>query len=140
MCPEGNHNGPRPSALAAASSASGAADIAAAAVAGVASPAPPSSPSAPRFSATAAALEQTYGYREDAWDWRGHRIRYHAAGDVAHPAIILVHGFGGNADHWRKARAPREGEREGGGEAQELRHFSMIDYIQIHVIEASVEL
>ena len=39
--------------------------------------------------------------REDFWEWEGHRIRYQSAGTDG-PAMILVHGFGGNADHWRK--------------------------------------
>jgi pimeloyl-ACP methyl ester carboxylesterase len=38
---------------------------------------------------------------EKFWEWEGHRIRYTEAGDEG-PAMILVHGFGGNADHWRK--------------------------------------
>ena len=38
---------------------------------------------------------------EKFWEWEGHRIRYTVAGDAG-PAMVLVHGFGGNADHWRK--------------------------------------
>ena len=34
------------------------------------------------------------------WTWEGHRIRYQRSGDAG-PAAVLVHGFGGNADHWR---------------------------------------
>jgi pimeloyl-ACP methyl ester carboxylesterase len=36
------------------------------------------------------------------WQWNGHRIRYQRSGESG-PAVVLVHGFGGNADHWRKS-------------------------------------
>lgn len=29
------------------------------------------------------------------WEWKGHRIRYQRSGDSG-PAVLLVHGFGGN--------------------------------------------
>ncbi|XP_010535924.1 PREDICTED: pheophytinase, chloroplastic [Tarenaya hassleriana] len=35
------------------------------------------------------------------WNWRGYSIRYQCAGDSG-PALVLVHGFGANSDHWRK--------------------------------------
>ncbi len=35
------------------------------------------------------------------WQWRGYRVRYQAAGSTG-PAVILIHGFGGSSDHWRK--------------------------------------
>ena len=38
---------------------------------------------------------------EKFWEWEGHTIRYQMSGTEG-PAMILVHGFGGNADHWRK--------------------------------------
>ena len=38
---------------------------------------------------------------EQFWEWEGHTIRYTQSGSSG-PPIILVHGFGGNADHWRK--------------------------------------
>ncbi|KAF8058837.1 MFDX1 [Scenedesmus sp. PABB004] len=41
------------------------------------------------------------GVVEGYWTWRGHRIRYQRCGDAGEP-VLLVHGFGGNADHWRK--------------------------------------
>ncbi|KAG1680822.1 hypothetical protein FOA52_008155 [Chlamydomonas sp. UWO 241] len=41
------------------------------------------------------------GVFEGFWFWRGHRIRYQRSGDQGE-AVVLVHGFGGNADHWRK--------------------------------------
>ncbi len=37
----------------------------------------------------------------DYWQWQGHTIRYQQAGDQG-PALLLVHGFGGSSDHWRK--------------------------------------
>lgn len=33
--------------------------------------------------------------------WRGYSIRYQCCGDQG-PALVLVHGFGANSDHWRK--------------------------------------
>ncbi|CAM9747445.1 unnamed protein product, partial [Phaeothamnion confervicola] len=38
------------------------------------------------------------------WTWRGYKTRYTCAGldTKGGPAIVLVHGFGGNADHWAK--------------------------------------
>jgi pimeloyl-ACP methyl ester carboxylesterase len=45
---------------------------------------------------------------EGYWQWEGHRIRYHrtAAADASAaatlPNVLCIHGFGGNADHWRK--------------------------------------
>ena len=38
---------------------------------------------------------------EHEWEWEGHTIRYTRSGESG-PATVLVHGFGGNADHWRK--------------------------------------
>ncbi|GAV71875.1 Abhydrolase_6 domain-containing protein [Cephalotus follicularis] len=35
------------------------------------------------------------------WNWRGYSIRYQCSGDRG-PALLLVHGFGANSDHWRK--------------------------------------
>ncbi|KAL5765280.1 hypothetical protein ACOSQ2_017874 [Xanthoceras sorbifolium] len=35
------------------------------------------------------------------WNWRGYSIRYQHSGSSG-PALILVHGFGANSDHWRK--------------------------------------
>ncbi|KAG7035793.1 hypothetical protein SDJN02_02591 [Cucurbita argyrosperma subsp. argyrosperma] len=39
--------------------------------------------------------------RSCIWNWRGYSIRYQCAGDHG-PALILIHGFGANSDHWRK--------------------------------------
>ncbi|KAF9686507.1 hypothetical protein SADUNF_Sadunf03G0165800 [Salix dunnii] len=35
------------------------------------------------------------------WSWKGYSIRYQYAGNSG-PALVLVHGFGANSDHWRK--------------------------------------
>ncbi|KAJ7980580.1 Alpha/beta hydrolase fold [Quillaja saponaria] len=35
------------------------------------------------------------------WNWRGYSIRYQYGGNNG-PALVLVHGFGANSDHWRK--------------------------------------
>ncbi|GMY16114.1 pheophytinase, chloroplastic [Fagus crenata] len=35
------------------------------------------------------------------WNWRGYSIRYQYSGNSG-PALILIHGFGANSDHWRK--------------------------------------
>ena len=35
------------------------------------------------------------------WAWQGYRIRYQSCGDTG-PAVLCVHGFGGNCAHWRK--------------------------------------
>lgn len=42
-------------------------------------------------------------YKEKAWHWREWRINY---AEVGHgPAVLLVHGFGGNCHHYRKLAA-----------------------------------
>ncbi|KAE8036940.1 hypothetical protein FH972_009571 [Carpinus fangiana] len=35
------------------------------------------------------------------WNWRGYSIRYQYSGNGG-PALVLIHGFGANSDHWRK--------------------------------------
>lgn len=35
------------------------------------------------------------------WKWRDYSIRYQYSGNSG-PALILIHGFGANSDHWRK--------------------------------------
>ncbi|XP_028759674.1 pheophytinase, chloroplastic isoform X2 [Neltuma alba] len=35
------------------------------------------------------------------WNWRGYSVRYQHCGNNG-PALVLVHGFGANSDHWRK--------------------------------------
>ncbi len=44
-------------------------------------------------------LQHAHARRTDFWKWRGYDIRYtHAGGDnQAGPAVLLIHGFGGNA-------------------------------------------
>ncbi|KAK9699402.1 hypothetical protein RND81_08G171300 [Saponaria officinalis] len=39
--------------------------------------------------------------RSCVWKWRGFSIRYQCCGDTG-PALVLIHGFGANSDHWRK--------------------------------------
>ncbi|KAI8464386.1 MAG: Alpha/Beta hydrolase protein [Monoraphidium minutum] len=47
-------------------------------------------------------VEVRPGVMQGFWEWEGHRIRYQRSGEAG-PAVLLVHGFGGNADHWRKS-------------------------------------
>lgn len=72
-------------------------------VASAAAPSPSPSPSARPAPPAGAPVEEKF------WEWEGHRIRYTCAGEEG-PAMILVHGFGGNADHWRK-NTPALGRR-----------------------------
>nr|XP_010934630.1 pheophytinase, chloroplastic [Elaeis guineensis] len=39
--------------------------------------------------------------RTGMWNWQSYRIRYQYAGKSG-PALVLVHGFGANSDHWQK--------------------------------------
>lgn len=39
--------------------------------------------------------------KTSTWNWRGYSIRYQYSGNSG-PALVLVHGFGANSDHWRK--------------------------------------
>ncbi|KAK6146284.1 hypothetical protein DH2020_020153 [Rehmannia glutinosa] len=39
--------------------------------------------------------------KTSTWKWRGYSIRYQYSGNSG-PALVLVHGFGANSDHWRK--------------------------------------
>ncbi|GFP94197.1 pheophytinase chloroplastic [Phtheirospermum japonicum] len=39
--------------------------------------------------------------KTSTWKWRGYSIRYQYSGSSG-PALVLVHGFGANSDHWRK--------------------------------------
>ena len=37
-----------------------------------------------------------------SWTWNGHRIGWTRMGDVSAPvAVLLIHGFGANTEHWR---------------------------------------
>ncbi|KAJ8760019.1 hypothetical protein K2173_010875 [Erythroxylum novogranatense] len=39
--------------------------------------------------------------KNSTWNWKGYSIRYQYSGSSG-PALVLVHGFGANSDHWRK--------------------------------------
>ncbi|KAG7366411.1 alpha/beta fold family hydrolase [Nitzschia inconspicua] len=39
------------------------------------------------------------GYQ--TWNWRGHKINYIELGDPSKPALVLIHGFGASAFHYR---------------------------------------
>ncbi|KAH6809042.1 alpha/beta-Hydrolases superfamily protein [Perilla frutescens var. frutescens] len=39
--------------------------------------------------------------KTSTWNWKGYSIRYQRAG-TSGPALVLIHGFGANSDHWRK--------------------------------------
>ena len=56
-------------------------------------------------------IEIRPGIFEGYWIWEGHRIRYHRTSATTDtdtesaallPSVLCIHGFGGNADHWRK--------------------------------------
>ncbi|CAL5428679.1 unnamed protein product [Camellia sinensis] len=67
-------------------------------------PMPRCSPSAAIASANvgvATASAITGCTRYYSWNWRGYSIRYQYFGNNG-PALVLVHGFGANSDHWRK--------------------------------------
>ncbi|KAG2483999.1 hypothetical protein HYH03_017166 [Edaphochlamys debaryana] len=62
-----------------------------------------------RAQAKAGEVEIKPGVYEGYWMWKGWKIRYQRSGSSG-PAVLLVHGFGGNADHWRK-NTPELGQR-----------------------------
>ena len=37
----------------------------------------------------------------NTWKWNGHDINYIEMGDKSKPALLLIHGFGASAYHWR---------------------------------------
>ena len=52
---------------------------------------------------------ETPRQRDLHWDWKGLNVRYtkhEAEGQSAGVSVVLVHGFGGNADHWRRNAGP----------------------------------
>ncbi|QDZ22009.1 alpha/beta fold hydrolase [Chloropicon primus] len=50
------------------------------------------------------------GVKQDLWQWGRLSVRYQRAGltqeNRGKPAVVLIHGFGGNCDHWRKNIGP----------------------------------
>lgn len=50
------------------------------------------------------------GVYEGRWKWREHVVRYQrvpcANEDVLDPPLLLIHGFGGNCDHWSECLLP----------------------------------
>lgn len=59
----------------------------------------------PRVHAAAAASEQgseAGAACEKTWTWRGHRISYEVHGPPNGPPVVISHGFGSNARHFRK--------------------------------------
>jgi len=50
---------------------------------------PPRPPSSPRAA----------GY--NFWDWEDRRVHYIAAGPASGPPVLLIHGYGASAYHWR---------------------------------------
>jgi len=74
----------------------------------------PAAPHATAAPATAAPLtgprpfDAGVPYTPAAWTFRGHACAYAVAGDTdaTSPAVVLVHGFGASAGHWRKIIAP----------------------------------
>ncbi|GAB4815280.1 hypothetical protein N2152v2_002326 [Parachlorella kessleri] len=51
--------------------------------------------------ASGAEREVRPGVFEGYWQWKGYRIRYQRCGTEG-PPVLCIHGFGANADHWRK--------------------------------------
>jgi hypothetical protein len=46
-------------------------------------------------------LQLPWNFCQSIWNWQGYDIRYQFAGSDG-PALLLIHGFGANSDHWRK--------------------------------------
>ena len=39
---------------------------------------------------------------QDTWAWQSHHIGWSLMGDPTEPiAVLLIHGFGANTNHWR---------------------------------------
>lgn len=60
-----------------------------------------SSPASPLDAFPSSSSSSTIEVETRFWKWQNYTIRYQAAGDRG-PALILIHGFGANCDHWRK--------------------------------------
>ncbi|MFM7314751.1 MAG: alpha/beta fold hydrolase [Cyanobium sp.] len=39
------------------------------------------------------------------WQWRGHHCHWRMLGEVRHPPLLLLHGFGAASGHWRRNAA-----------------------------------
>lgn len=56
------------------------------------------------------------GVFEGWWTWKGHRVRYQRVpgpSDAStRPPMLLVHGFGGNCDHWSECLKPLGNEQD----------------------------
>ena len=40
--------------------------------------------------------------RQDTWAWQSHQIGWSLLGEPTAPiAVLLIHGFGANTNHWR---------------------------------------
>jgi pimeloyl-ACP methyl ester carboxylesterase len=62
----------------------------------------PASAAEASTSSSAAAAAAAAPWELRSWTWRGHEIRYAAAGAAGAKAVICVHGFGASLGHWRK--------------------------------------
>lgn len=40
------------------------------------------------------------------WSWQGLHCHWQCLGDPAHPALVLLHGFGASSGHWRRNAGP----------------------------------
>jgi len=64
-----------------------------------------------RSCAYQAKISRSYGLKSEKltwdssgeckWQWEGHTINYVERGDKSKPALLLIHGFGASAYHWR---------------------------------------
>lgn len=56
------------------------------------------------------------GVFEGWWTWKGHRVRYQRVPGPfdasTRPPMLLVHGFGGNCDHWSECLKPLGNEQD----------------------------
>lgn len=73
-----------------------------------AAPASPTPPPSPTPSEPAPTDEHAPPYAVREWTFRSFRVRYAEAGAIGsdQPAVVLVHGFGANCEHWRHNLGP----------------------------------